>query len=184
LFCEDGETRDVVRIGGSRVTRRTKKTTKRVPLEWDKPSSSIGPRTRIAASDRKGLGWTPASDSLPGVPARSGGRHFTRSTNRMIHFTCDCCQRPLSKDEVRYVVRFEVYPAFDAEAAIDPEVEADRDHLDEIQDTLRHFTENEDLIDREVYESRRYDLCGECRKRFLNNPLRIDSVEEFQFSQN
>lgn len=104
----------------------------------------------------------------------------------MIHFTCDGCQRPIRQDEVRYVVSFEVYAACDSLGAVDCDAEADRDHLDEIHEILQHVNEpdQDNLLDAGPYERRRYDLCAECRKRFLHNPLRIESVEEFQFSQN
>ena len=45
----------------------------------------------------------------------------------MIHYTCDLCKRELDcEDSLRYVVKMEVYAAFDP-SALD-EAEDDRDH--------------------------------------------------------
>ena len=53
----------------------------------------------------------------------------------MIRYSCDLCRRELDpQDDLRYVVKMEVYAAFDP-AAADAEDE-DRDHLEEIQDIL------------------------------------------------
>lgn len=100
----------------------------------------------------------------------------------MIHFTCDGCQRPINlEDELRYVVRVEVYAAFDGEESD----AADRDHLQEIDDILEALDELEDAdSDEEVFQQVRYDLCAECRKRFLRNPLGRMSNRGVGFSNN
>jgi hypothetical protein len=100
----------------------------------------------------------------------------------MIHFTCDVCKRTLDPDmDVRYVVRMEVYAALDdGDVAID----GDRDHLEEIDDIL----EGDDDLDAsqiggEAYQQLRFDLCSECRKRFLHDPLGR-RLQQLDFSQN
>lgn len=89
----------------------------------------------------------------------------------MIHYTCDLCKRPLDpKEDLRYVVKIEIAAAFDPVA--DDEDEDDRDHLQEIQDLLEHLEEaHSNAIGDEVYQQLRFDLCPECRKRFVKNPL-------------
>lgn len=101
----------------------------------------------------------------------------------MIHFTCDCCKRPIdTENDLRYVVRLEVY------ASLDPaecELDSDRDHLQEIQDILEQLDDTEsDQMSDDVYHQVRYDLCSECRKQFLKNPLARASAHELNFSQN
>ena len=89
----------------------------------------------------------------------------------MIRYSCDLCKRDLDpEDDLRYVVKMEVYAAFDPAAA--NEDEDDRDHLQEIQDMLERLEDaDDDQIGDDVYQQLRFDLCPECRKKFLKNPL-------------
>lgn len=100
----------------------------------------------------------------------------------MIHYTCDCCKRPLDPaHETRYVVRLEVY------AALDPveEENEDRDHLQEIQDILESLDDVDDAtLEDNVYHHARFDLCSECRQRFVKNPLGRGASHKLNFSQN
>lgn len=100
----------------------------------------------------------------------------------MIHFTCDYCHRTIDPEhELRYVVRMEVYAALEA---ADADGENDRDHLEEIEDILARLADESDpQIGDDVYQHARYDLCGECRQKFLRNPLGRRSAE-FDFSNN
>ena len=101
----------------------------------------------------------------------------------MLHYTCDCCQRPIDpQHDHRYVVRVEVY------AAINPMEEEDddeRDHLQELQDILDRLDDVEDeRISDEVYQQKRYDLCSKCRNAYVKNPLGRVALHELGFSQN
>jgi hypothetical protein len=100
----------------------------------------------------------------------------------MIHYSCDCCKQPLDpQDDLRYVVKIEVYAALDQ----GPEaVDEDRDNLMEMQDALRRLEDEEDpAIGEEVYQHLRFDLCPECRKKFMKNPLGREN-KQFKFSKN
>jgi hypothetical protein len=102
----------------------------------------------------------------------------------MIRYCCDLCKRELDpQDDLRYVVRVEVYAAFDPIAVDDDE--ADRDHLEEIQDVLERM---EDVsgheVSDDVCQQLRFDLCPECRKKFLENPLGRETAKAFGFSAN
>jgi hypothetical protein len=111
-----------------------------------------------------------------------------RSTNghsgavSMIHYTCDCCKRSIHPEhDLRYVVRVEVYAAIDH---LDDD-EDERDHLQEIQDILERLDDAEDAqIGDDVYHQARYDLCSECRARYVKNPLGRAALQELGFSQN
>jgi hypothetical protein len=102
----------------------------------------------------------------------------------MIHHSCDLCKRTIdTEQDVRYVVKMEVY------AALDPtldETDNDRDGLQEVQDMLQRMEETgtEGVSEDEVYQSLRFDLCPECRKKFLKQPLGRTPVKQFDFSQN
>lgn len=100
----------------------------------------------------------------------------------MIHYTCDCCKRRIdAADELRYIVRLEVY------AALDPSEEADddRDHLQEIQEVLERLDDptDEDVCN-EVYQQKRFDLCSDCRNSFVQDPLGRPISTQINFSQN
>lgn len=101
----------------------------------------------------------------------------------MIHYTCDCCKRTINVEtEMRYVVRVEVYASLDA---IDDELEEERDHLQEIQEYLERMDdEQEQAIGDDVYSQTRYDLCSECRRQYVKNPLGRVGLESLDFSQN
>ena len=102
----------------------------------------------------------------------------------MIRYSCDLCKRELDpQEDLRYVVKIEVYAAFDP-TAMDGE-EDDRDHLEEIQDILERLEDsNTDQISEDVYQQLRFDLCPECRKKFAKNPLAREVVKAFDFSSN
>ncbi len=99
----------------------------------------------------------------------------------MIHFTCDCCKRVIDLDhEVRYVLRMEVFAAADN---CDASMDDDRDYLQEIEDILSRDEADEELGS-DVYQEVRFDLCAECRERFLSNPLGRIAAVELGFSNN
>ena len=99
----------------------------------------------------------------------------------MIHYTCDSCQRRIDgADELRYIVRLEVYAALDPTA----ETEDDRDHLQEIQEVLERLDDGEEGVCEEVYQQRRFDLCSECRQRYVSDPLGRKVLSQIDFSDN
>ena len=102
----------------------------------------------------------------------------------MIRYSCDLCKRDLDPElDLRYVVKMEVYAAFDPTAA--EETDDDRDHLQEIQDILERLEDCEsDQIGDDVYQQLRFDLCAECRKKFVKYPLGREIVKVFGFSEN
>jgi len=99
----------------------------------------------------------------------------------MIHYSCDCCKRALEAEDLRYVVKMEVYAAFDPSAM--DESDDDRDHLQEIQEILQRSADDAQ-IGSDVYEQLRFDLCPECRKKFIQNPLGRELSKQFDFSKN
>src|ERR1700730_3902471 len=116
-----------------------------------------------------------------GVP--DARRFIHREDCSMIHYSCDLCKRLIdAEDDLRYVVKIEVY------AAIDPvEVDTgadDRDHLQEMQEILQRMEEaGSDAVGDDVYQQLRFDLCPECRKKFAKNPLGREASKQFDFSK-
>ncbi|MGD9646550.1 MAG: hypothetical protein AB7U73_12620 [Pirellulales bacterium] len=102
----------------------------------------------------------------------------------MIHYSCDCCKRELDpEDNVRYVVRMEI--AQEVQPLGVDELDDDRDYLDENQDAQERLDETE-LIELCSAGARtmRFDLCADCAKRFLKNPLGRDVAKQLNFSEN
>jgi hypothetical protein len=89
----------------------------------------------------------------------------------MIHFTCDMCGKTLlADDDTRYVVKVEVYAAYDPMDIREEDVE--EDHSGEVQDLLAEMEgmDAEELED-QVYKTFRFDLCPPCHEAYLKDPL-------------
>jgi|SRR5208282_1180765 len=87
----------------------------------------------------------------------------------MIRYSCDLCKRDLDLEhDLRYVVKMEIFAAMDTVEDEDD----DNDHLQEIQDIIERLDDVEDgQIGEEVCQQLRFDLCAECRSKFVKNPL-------------
>ncbi len=98
----------------------------------------------------------------------------------MIQYCCDLCHRTLQEHESRYVVRMEVFPGSEE---IHPEdLEADRDHLAELNQMLEEL--ESDCPELPPCHQFRYDLCEQCYRRFVRNPLGGEVSLPFKISQN
>jgi hypothetical protein len=102
----------------------------------------------------------------------------------MIHFSCDRCKRAIdSESDLRYLVRIEVEAVMDPVHAADPD--DDRDHLLEIDEILERIDTSEcPEIGDDVYQKRRYDLCPQCFRKFILNPVGREKKATVGFSQN
>ncbi len=102
----------------------------------------------------------------------------------MIHFTCDMCGKTLLADEdTRYVVRIEVYAAYDP-MEIGPD-DLDEDHADEIHDLLEKMEDMDpDALQDQVYKTFRFDLCPVCHARYVQDPLLTARRLRARFGQN
>lgn len=101
----------------------------------------------------------------------------------MIHYTCDRCKRQINiADQTRYIVQIDIQTASDHPIE---DLEDDVDHLAELHQMLEGIAESE--IDGESCESShhgRYDLCPECHRQFMKNPLGRDAMLALGFSNN
>lgn len=101
----------------------------------------------------------------------------------MIHYSCDRCKRPIDgRDAVRYVVRMEIEATIDCDEC--PH-DCDEDALLEM-DQLLEQVEEESLEDEcsPLLERKRFDLCPDCYRKFLKNPLGKEKMVPFGFSSN
>jgi hypothetical protein len=99
----------------------------------------------------------------------------------MMHFSCDICGHKLL--DRRFVVKMEVYAAFDPEDATDED--QDRDNLDEIADIIGQMAETGDSdVDQNRPHKFRYDLCEDCRDQFVKDPLALHRPRRMRISDN
>ena len=103
----------------------------------------------------------------------------------MLHVTCDLCGRELCPgQDQRFVVKVEVFAAHDP--AKITEADLDDDHMEAVSELLREMEdglEDPDLIE-PSYKHFRYDLCPECQKKYLRDPLSKEAAQKFDFSEN
>ena len=102
----------------------------------------------------------------------------------MLHITCDLCGKELLPgDDHRYVVKIEVFAAHDPSEITEADLE--EDHMEVVSQMLREMEDN--LTDPELapaYKKFRYDLCPECQKKFIRDPLAKETAQKFDFSEN
>jgi hypothetical protein len=105
----------------------------------------------------------------------------------MLHITCDLCGKELRAGQDHYVVKVEVFAQHDPNQLTEDDLE--EDHMEAVNQLLRDLDED-DLADA-IEPSRhhlRYDLCPECRQRYLSDPLNKtlhkEAVQKFDFSEN
>jgi hypothetical protein len=103
----------------------------------------------------------------------------------MLHVTCDLCGKQLQPgDDLHYVVKIEVFAAQDPSELT--EADLDTDHLEAVSQLLREMEDSslDPDADQPPYKNFRYDLCPECHKKFVRDPLSKDAAQKFDFSEN
>jgi hypothetical protein len=101
----------------------------------------------------------------------------------MLHVTCDGCGKDLRPGEDHHVLKIEMFAAQDPAELT--EADLDVDHMEAVGELLRQMEETDEAIELEPASChRRFDLCSECRKRFLRDPLGRENASKFQFSKN
>ena len=101
----------------------------------------------------------------------------------MIHYSCDRCKRAIETDEeLRYSVNVKIEVALDS---LEFETDDDRDHLNELHEILERLDDSErEEISQSAYQTRRFDLCSDCHREYVKNPLAIDATAKLGFSEN
>jgi hypothetical protein len=102
----------------------------------------------------------------------------------MIHYSCDRCKRVIDPaQEVRHEVIIGVQTVLDTSEQ--HELDEDRDYLNELDDTLMSIDldEGEYCLDG-APRKLRYDLCSECFRRYIQDPLGAELPLHVSFSHN
>jgi hypothetical protein len=101
----------------------------------------------------------------------------------MLHVTCDGCGKELRAGEDHHIVKIEVFAARDP--ALLTEDDLDEDHLEAVAELLRQAEEADEEIELEPRSKQmRFDLCCNCRKRYLRDPLGRETAQKFHFGPN
>jgi hypothetical protein len=103
----------------------------------------------------------------------------------MLHFSCDSCGKALSADAGgRYVVKVESFAAHDPDALTDADLAEDQ--LAEMSSFLEDLESLElgENVTAPTTTALRFDLCPECHRKFLRDPLNRETAPKFDFSKN
>lgn len=101
----------------------------------------------------------------------------------MQHFSCDICGQKI--EERRFTARIEVFLPFDQESTQPPEFDDDLDHLDEVSEILGEFELTGDLdLEPNRPHSFRFDLCADCQKQYVKDPLALHKPRRMRISDN
>ena len=101
----------------------------------------------------------------------------------MLHITCDQCGKELRTGEDHYVLKIEVFAAHDPTELT--EADFDEDHMEEVSQMLQEMEEMGEVEELEPPSREfRYDLCPECRKKYVRDPLSKEASQKFDFSEN
>lgn len=104
----------------------------------------------------------------------------------MLHITCDLCGKELRIGQDHYVVKIEVFARHDPAELTEADLE--EDHMEAVSQLLQELGDEEAADIEPVRHNLRYDLCPDCRQRYLRDPLNKELLKEssqkFDFSEN
>ncbi|HEY1186884.1 MAG TPA: hypothetical protein VGE74_04460 [Gemmata sp.] len=102
----------------------------------------------------------------------------------MMHFSCDICGKDMTQDGAeRYVLKMEAFACSDGGALTDEDVGTDQ--VEEMARLLSDLEEGEELPQPlPLCKKMRFDLCPNCFRKFVNDPLGRESAAKFDFSPN
>jgi hypothetical protein len=90
----------------------------------------------------------------------------------MVHVTCDLCGKEIRPaHEQQYIVKIEIYAVHDPDQLLDTDL--DEDNLEAVSQLLCGDDAEAELAPQR--QTLRYDLCADCRGKFVKNPLQIDA---------
>ena len=101
----------------------------------------------------------------------------------MMHFSCDLCGKELVQNEdERFVVKIETFAAQDPAKLIESDL--DDDHMAAVSELLQNLEDGDDIDLPEPSKHFRYDLCCDCHRRFVRDPLSKEQQHKLFFSKN
>ena len=100
----------------------------------------------------------------------------------MIHFSCDRCRRAITEDELRFTVSIVIQVAAEDEPSDDEMLPEEMEVLHEVLDELND--EEREEVKQFAYQKQQHDLCLECQREYLANPLGCEPPSRVGFSEN
>lgn len=102
----------------------------------------------------------------------------------MMHFSCDLCGKDMAPGEdQRYVVKIEAFAAEDPAQLV--EADLDDDHMEAVSELLQSLEDGGDSPELPAASKHfRYDLCCDCHRRFIRDPLAKEQQHKMYFSKN
>ncbi len=100
----------------------------------------------------------------------------------MMHFSCDICGKDMTQDGAeRYVLKMEAFAA--ATALTDDDLETD--HVEEMARMLNDLEDGDEPPQPlPTCKKMRFDLCPNCFRKFVHDPLGRENAAKFDFSPN
>jgi hypothetical protein len=101
----------------------------------------------------------------------------------VIRYCCDRCKRDIDPQcDLRYTVTIEIEAGVDGD---EHELVDDPDHLDELQDMLESADDIcSSVFSDEIYQRKQFDLCKDCFRQYIKNPLAKEVSSPLGFSKN
>lgn len=88
----------------------------------------------------------------------------------MITHLCDRCGQPLEKGQLRYTVKIQVFAAYDElEISGKDLLKSHQAEIAKLIEQAKDLTEEE--LMRDVYVELQFDLCRNCQREYLNQPI-------------
>ena len=101
----------------------------------------------------------------------------------MIHFSCDRCHRTIAEDELRFTVAIEIQIAVENEPVDSETLPAEE--MEVLHEVLNELNEEErEEVNRFAYQQQQHDLCLECQREYIANPLGCEQSSRVGFSEN
>lgn len=98
----------------------------------------------------------------------------------MIHFSCDRCRRTIDEEELRFTVSIEIQVALE-----DKSLDLPEDEMDVLHEVLDELNEEErEEVNSFAYQRQQHDMCLECHREYLANPLGCELPLRVGFSEN
>jgi len=91
---------------------------------------------------------------------------------------CDMCGRNLMEEEVRYVVSIAVYPAYG------PLDDYEADFRDDVDGLVGEIESGNEPPAEEHCREFRFDICSECHRDYIQNPVRAQRRLKARSSDN
>ncbi len=89
---------------------------------------------------------------------------------RVKYYTCDRCGARIEANELRYVLKMNIFAAYDTMKIELSDLEKDyEDEIRKLIEKIEHMDPKQ--LQEDVFKQFSFDLCRGCQQKFLRNPL-------------